>query len=597
DVLLYRYHFDKGHLIELYDEQATRRNILNRLRYLAQNVDHHDALVIFYAGHGHLDPITKEGSWIPVESATKDVSAWISNHAIKNDLKVGAIKAKHILLISDSCCSRDFVRGQRGKLPQVTDKVIKRAYKLTSRQAISSGGLEPVSDAGFGGNSVFSHFLVKTLKENQKPFLVPSDLFPDIKAGVAENAEQFPRFGSLKDTGGQQGGELVLFLKQDSRLKALSTQTSEKKAEFERLKQMEADADNARKKETEEISRRERELAELDAKIVAMKKRLGGPAVKADDSLDAMLAMVKRKEEQERRLYAVKRKREKEEANREQKLARVETEKRAAAVATLEEDIRKYQDIVSSSISKGIELKAWRSLIAKYPKAAKDLKPGDTTRLLYRVKWSEESILAFSIGIELVFIPAGTFTMENHRVTLNKNFYIGSTEVTQGQWRKVMGNNPSYFDTCGDDCPVEGVSWNEVQEFIDTLNHMESTDKYRLPTEAEWEYACRAGSNTKFCFGDDESSLGEYAWYRNNSRQQTHPVGRKRPNAWGLHDMHGNVWEWCQDWYSKQTIGKSRMNRGGSWHNSAAYCKSEFRYRYGPDAKQPHVGFRLLKEP
>jgi hypothetical protein len=206
DVLLSRYHYDNDHLVELYDEQATRRNILSNLRLLAEKVREDDSLLIFYAGHGHLDSITKEGSWIPVESGTTDVSAWISNHDIKNYLKVDAIKAKHILLISDSCFSGDFFRGYRGKLPEVTDEVIKQAYRLTSRQAITSGGLEPVADQGFGGNSVFSHFLVKSLRQNNKAFLISSDFFPDIKAGVAENAEQSPQFGSLTDTGGQQGG-------------------------------------------------------------------------------------------------------------------------------------------------------------------------------------------------------------------------------------------------------------------------------------------------------------------------------------------------------------------------------------------------------
>ena len=140
DVLLSRYHFDKDHLIELYDEQATRRNILGRLRFLAKNVHEDDSLVIFYAGHGHLDSITKAGSWIPAGSGVDDTSAWITNHDIKNYLRVDAIKAKHILLVSDSCFSGDFFRGHRGKLPEVTDTVIKTAYKLTSRQAITSGG-------------------------------------------------------------------------------------------------------------------------------------------------------------------------------------------------------------------------------------------------------------------------------------------------------------------------------------------------------------------------------------------------------------------------------------------------------------------------
>lgn len=367
DILLSRYYFNEDYVIELYDEQATRKNILKNLRQLAKNVRDDDSLVIFYAGHGHLDPITKAGSWIPVESGTKDVSAWISNHDIKNYLRVDAIKAKHILLISDSCFSGDFFRGHRGKLPEVTDEVIKRAYKLTSRQAITSGGLEPVADEGFGRNSVFSYFLVKTLKENQKPFLVPSDLFPDIKAGVAENAEQFPLLGSLTGTGGQQGGELVLFLKQDLRLKALSGQVAEGEKELERLQQMEAAADEARKKETDEIARRERELAELDAKVEEMRKRLGTQAVRTDDSLDSMLAMVQQKEQQERKLQELRRQREEEERKRRAEIARLKREREEKVIAMLALEVEKYKKIVASKYGQSMKSEAWKSLIAKTP--------------------------------------------------------------------------------------------------------------------------------------------------------------------------------------------------------------------------------------
>lgn len=197
DVLLDRYYFDQENLVELYDEEATRGNIIAKLRFLAEKVKEEDSLFIFYAGHGHLDQITKTGSWIPVESGTRDASAWISNNYIKSYLRVDAIKAKHILLVSDSCFAGDFFRGHRGKLPEVNDELIKRSYARTSRQAITSGGLEPVSDAGFGGHSVFSHFFLDSLKSNQAPFLIPSALFSQIKAGVVENAQQFPQFASL----------------------------------------------------------------------------------------------------------------------------------------------------------------------------------------------------------------------------------------------------------------------------------------------------------------------------------------------------------------------------------------------------------------
>lgn len=619
DVLLSLYHFNKDHLIELYDEQATRRNILGKLVYLAKNVRDDDSLVIYYAGHGNLDPITKSGSWIPVESSTNNVSAWISNHDIKNYLRVDAIKAKHILLISDSCFSGDFFRGHRGKLPEVTDKVIKKAYELTSRQAISSGGLEPVSDEGFGNNSVFSHFLVKALKKNQKPFLIPSDLFPGIKAGVAENAEQFPRFGSLKDTGGQQGGELVLFLKQDARLQTLSAQALSKQAEFERLKQMEAAAAEAKQKEAAEIARREKELAALDSKIEGMRKRLGTASIQADDGLDAMLAMVKEKEKQQKRIEELKKQRIAEEEKRRAEIDRLKTEKRNKILAQLEKDIHKYHEIVSSPFGKGMKATAWQSLISKYPYArATDLKIGDIKGLRFKVGYGG---IVNSIGMKFVKVPPGTFMMgspsnepgrgndeKRHRVTLTKGFYMQTTEVTQGQWKAVMGSNPSKFKNCGDDCPVEKVSWNDVRKFIRKLNQREGGNKYRLPTEAEWEYAARAGSTGKFCFSGDNGNLRKYAWYDRNSGGKTHPVAQKQPNAWGLYDMHGNVYEWCQDWYGDYPSasvtnptgpsgGSYRVVRGGSWDFYARLCRSAYRYSFTPGGRFSNLGFRLLRNP
>ncbi|MBW2596465.1 MAG: caspase family protein [Deltaproteobacteria bacterium] len=384
NVLLSRYHFNSDHLIELYDEDATRANILSKLRYLARNIVEDDSLFIFYAGHGHLDPITKSGSWIPVESGTKDVSAWISNNDIKNYLRIDAIKAKHILLVSDSCFSGDFFRGHRGKLPEVTNAVIKKAYTLSSRQAITSGGLEPVTDAGFGNNSVFSHFLVKTLEENKDPFLVPSAFFSSIRAGVAENAEQFPQFGSLKDTGGQQGGELVLFLKQDARLQDLSDITNKKLKKIERLQQMELEAKKARRKEAEEISKREKDLAELDAKIEAMKNRLGTSVVSTDDSLDNMLAMVKQKEVQKKRLDELRRQKEEDERKRNDEIAKLRKEREDKIITALIPEVEKYKKIISSEFGKSMKSESWQSLIAKCPPGWADgVDEGNTQSLLW----------------------------------------------------------------------------------------------------------------------------------------------------------------------------------------------------------------------
>ncbi len=369
EILLSHYHFDNEHLIELYDEQATRKKIIGKLRLLAKKVHEDDSLIIFYAGHGHLDSITKEGSWVPVESGTKDASAWITNHDIKNYLKVDVIKAKHILLISDSCFSGDFFRGYRGKLPKITGKVIKRAYQLSSRQAITSGGLEPVSDAGFGKNSVFSYFLIKTLKENQKPFLVPSDMFPDIKAGVAENAKQSPRFGALKDTGGQQGGELVLFLKKELWLSDLSNDTLLGNRELDQLKQTESEAKEEVKKIAAEIAGHEKKVVALNAKIAEMEKKSDSASDATDNRLNTMLDILKHKAE----------------------IKRLKEEKRKKRFAALLEDVRKYNKIVSSQFGEDMKAAAWKILAGKYPEA-KGLNVGDTETLLIKTSYEFEEI-------------------------------------------------------------------------------------------------------------------------------------------------------------------------------------------------------------
>jgi formylglycine-generating enzyme required for sulfatase activity len=182
-----------------------------------------------------------------------------------------------------------------------------------------------------------------------------------------------------------------------------------------------------------------------------------------------------------------------------------------------------------------------------------------------------------------------------------------TTEITQKQWRKIMGNNPSLFKDCGDDCPVENISWGDVQEFIRRLNQAEGVKTYRLPTEAEWEFACRAGSAMKFSFGDNEDDLGNYAWYDKNSGRRTHPVAQKKPNAWGLYDMYGNVSEWCQDWqddYPSGTVkdpkgpasGQHRILRGGSWLSSKVVLQSAFRGQDYPVVRSNDIGFRLVRD-
>lgn len=227
-----------------------------------------------------------------------------------------------------------------------------------------------------------------------------------------------------------------------------------------------------------------------------------------------------------------------------------------------------------------------------------------------------------SIGMKFVLIPSGSFMMgadlnfedgyknetPQHRVTISRAFYLGKYEVTQQQWVKIMGNNSSKFK--GRTRPVEQVSWNDAQRFINKLNAAEGGKHYRLPTEAEWEYACRAGTDTAYSFGDDADQLGNYAWFDGNSGNKTHPVGQRQANPWGLHDMHGNVWEWVQDIYAEKAYGNhsgrdpiytgsgsNRVDRGGSWYSSAGYTRCANRDNGDPGGRYSNLGFRVARTP
>lgn len=190
-----------------------------------------------------------------------------------------------------------------------------------------------------------------------------------------------------------------------------------------------------------------------------------------------------------------------------------------------------------------------------------------------------------------------------HSVTITQPLEMQTTQVTQKQWVEIMEDNPSYFK--GNDLPVEQVSWDDAQDFIHKLN-AQGRDNYvyRLPTEAEWEYCARAGSSSSYSFGDFSDRLQTYGWFSYNSNNKTHPAGRLVCNIWGLYDMHGNVWEWCQDWYGKYDLngsiqgpasGSFRVIRGGGRDDDARGLRSAQRNGFGPANRSSVVGFRLCR--
>ncbi len=215
-------------------------------------------------------------------------------------------------------------------------------------------------------------------------------------------------------------------------------------------------------------------------------------------------------------------------------------------------------------------------------------------------------------GMEFARIPSGSFRMGSsnggdegpqHIVTITRAFYLQTTEVTQAQWQAVMGSNPSSFASCGPTCPVEQVSWDDIQLFISTLNQRSPGVTYRLPTEAEWEYAARATTTTDF---GGNNVLDDMGWWSGNSQGRTWPVAQKMPNAWGLYDMHGSTLEWVQDWYGPYgtgavtdpmgpATGSDRVLRGGSWVTVAKLARSASRFYDAPSSRNYSFGFRLAR--
>ncbi len=230
-------------------------------------------------------------------------------------------------------------------------------------------------------------------------------------------------------------------------------------------------------------------------------------------------------------------------------------------------------------------------------------------------------VITNSIGVKLVLIPAGEFMMgapqnnadriadsgPQHRVRITKPFYLGLYEVSRKEYDAVTGSNPSSFKP--DDLPIQNVNWEQSVEFCRKLSAREDR-MYRLPTEAEWEYACRCGHTTRYSFGDEPGPLADHGWFRENSAGTVHSVGKKLPSAWGLFDMHGNLWEWCLDWYGEDYYAKSpmddpsgpatgfdRVGRGGSWDDHASELGAAFRCFGPPSKRYPITGFRLALDP
>ncbi len=597
DVLEKRYRFTVTMLL---NEEATRKGIYNALRTLSVQAQENDSVLIYYAGHGDIDRQYNDGWWIPFDARPGDPTTYFDNVQVQKAMR--SMKARHVLLLSDSCYSGTLFGLGRDMPPIIDNKYYLNLYNEKSRWGMTSGNKTPVADDGTAGHSVFAYQLIKELRKNENPYMTTQEIYTRIAPIVSNNAEQTPICRPIKNTG-DQGGEFVFIASSGTVIERPSKNGA---------------------------------TLSVESNVVGARISINGRRVGTTPLSEFPVAGGKV------HLILV----EKEGYDAYQKVVYIE-EGRSLAFNVFMDPVasrkgRLYIDVqpagaqirilnIGSVFYPGMELEAGTYTVEVTAKGYETetqevvLNAGEDKYLDIRLKkalatWIGQRVRN-SLGMEFVYIPAGSFMMgspkgefgrennENqHPVTLTSGFYLQSTEVTQRQWKVVMGNNPALYQKCGEDCPVEQVSWTDVQEFIKRLNQLEGDNRYRLPTEAEWEYACRAGSMTRFSYGNDDERLSEYAWYLDNSEQKTHPVAQKTPNAWGLYDMHGNVWEWCQDWFGAYPSGSVtdpqgplwssyRVFRGGSWIIISRYCRSAIRFRFAPELRYSSLGVRLARTP
>ena len=679
DLLVKDFTFHPDHCQLLLDAQATRAGVLAALRALAAAAGPTDSLLVYYAGHGHVDPLTKEGSWIPADATGATPDKWIGNDEIKKLLAV--TKARHVLLISDSCFAGDFFRGSRDvAVPATTPASVRQAFSRASRSAITAGGLEPVADGGKDGQSIFTYWLLSALREETTPYLLPEAVYDRLKGAVGANAKQSPQFGLLHGAGGEPDGTFIFFRR------GVATVDAAMKARDERiaaLAKLDAQAAAEARRREEEIALKQAQLKAMDAKIAELQRKLGGGAGTSD--LAAIVAIVKAREQEEKDLAELRRKAEEELCKREEQLAAARAAHEAAQKTKFGKDYADFQYVAGSKFSSPeLVAQSWAILCRDWaiPATAKP-----TDQLAYREGRVQvgppappppppskgpvvgQPFTIADLGLALVPVKAGKFQMGSpagekdrdddetqHDVTLTRDFWLGQTEVTRGQFaafvqttkhQTTAENEGSAFavdgqgkwgDTKGatwqqpgfsqtDEHPVVCVSWDDAVAFCRWLTERERKagrllggQVYRLPTEAEWEYACRAGTRTAYAWAANPADGKGWANAADQSAKRqfpnwtvfpwddgsvyTAPVKQFKANAWGLHDLHGNVWEWCADWYGAYPTGASndpkgpndgasRVLRGGSFSDAPGCVRCAFRDGLHPAGRGARGGFRV----
>jgi len=583
----------------LLNRQASASTIQRQLRRLATGSKKADSVLIYYAGHGDLDRITHDGWWIPANARAQDPSTYLDNFIIQKYVK--AIPARHVLLVADSCFSGSLFGSARAMPSIIDDKYYGNLYKEKSRWGMTSGNLTPVSDSGSGGHSAFAYQFIKALQQNHKPYVTPREIYQRIAPIISNNSDQMPITKPIRNAD-DQGGEFIFIRSDGGSSQATSgsgpaatsgpNRTALDMAYWNDVKGSN-DANMLQLYLNKYPNGQFADIARLKIKkLGGAKLAMAGRPQKASAPQYALTIRVKPLDARIRILNIKPRYR-----------------------AGIRLDPGDYHISVSRSgyVTRNEWIRLGRSDLTHEIALEK--------RTVSAAPAGSTSTVA---GIEMVAIPSGSFSMGSnngaddekpvHSVHIN-SFKMSKYEITQSQWESVMGSNPSAYK--GANRPVEQVSWDDIQIFLRKLNQ-KTGQHFRLPTEAEWEYAARAGTTTKYSWGDtascDKASYdggkGSSCYYMiGDDYRGTKPVGSFQPNSFGLYDMHGNVWEWVQDCYhvnyndapSNGSAWESgdcakRVLRGGSWDDSPVGMRSANRFGYTTVDRGDLIGFRLVQD-
>ncbi len=647
----------------LLNKDATKSNIYLALRKLAQETKKGDSVLSYYGGHGDLDKVYNDGWWIPADARSGDPMSYLDNVQVKKAMR--SMKARHVLLISDSCYSGTLFGSTRSLPPVIDSKHYLGLYNDRSRWGLTSGNREPVADAGSGKHSIFAGQLLKELRRGDRAFFSIRDVYTHIAPIIANNSEQHPICRPMQGVG-DGGGEFVFVrlaggkVVTDKPLKGASdTQAAsgvvEKKSGMLTVRTSPPKAVVYVNGANEGVSPvRIQNLTPGIFTLVAKKKgyldQKEKTRVRADRSTDVLLVLdavaiamgrlyvrVTPSDAQIRLLNIEPRYAEgmelepgryhlevsRKNHHSVDRWVELQADKELTIEITLQEKKKEVvpKEIIKEVVREKVVIKEVivevpREIIVEVPMA--DMRPSGP---FLGPRWTEPTT-----GMDFIWIEDGCFMMgspaeeagrdrdeQHHKVCLD-GFYLGKYEVTQGQWQEVMSSNPAKFQ--GDvRLPVEQISWDGVEAFLEKLSNEEI--HFRLPGEAEWEYAARAGSATPFAYGDTlppgQANYNGNRPYGSDPKgeylRKTIPVGSYPSNGWGLHDMHGNVWELVGDWYGGDYYGSSpeknppgpppsmkRVKRGGCYYSSAKGCRSANRDWSELFETDDNLGFRVVLE-